>query len=343
MPLAVCRPCAGQARKAPSCVCCLLRTVATAATGTGDEPPELPPVARLSERVTRVLGRNPSPFTLTGTNLYLVGTGPKRILVDAGEGKPGVLQDLISVMKKEGCEQLEQIVITHWHHDHLMGLPELLKHFGPVPVRKFQPREGTARGERGPQTSMGYAFDPKEVLKGVPVQPLSDGEVIQCQGAALEVLFTPGHANDHVSLFLREEHGLFTGDNILGWGTGTFQDLHEYMRSLRRARDTRPQVLYPAHGPLVEQNRAGPWIEMYISHREERIEQVAAAIKSGPSTGLDVEGVAKIVYREQPRVLGTPALFAGACNNSRLVLSYLEKEGRCVQVGGLFLLKASKL
>ncbi len=38
-------------------------------------------VTRLSERVVRIMGLNPGPFTLTGTNTYLIGAGPSRFLL----------------------------------------------------------------------------------------------------------------------------------------------------------------------------------------------------------------------------------------------------------------------
>ncbi|CAK9082233.1 unnamed protein product [Durusdinium trenchii] len=267
-------------------------------------PPELPKVAQMSERVTRVLGRNPSPFALTGTNLYLVGTGEARILVDVGEGKPGVLQDLLQTMEEQGCKRLSQVVITHWHFDHIGGVPELLRHFGNLVVRKFMPKEGTAAGE-----STDF-WDPKELLSRLDVQELVDLEELRCEGATLRVLFTPGHANDHVCLFLEEEQALFTGDNVLGWGTGTFQDLQPYMRSLKRMADQAPEVLYPAHGPgarranhRAERGRpvvagaleSAAWLKMYITHREERIQQVEEELRK--EAGLDLIELVKRVYK----------------------------------------------
>ena len=45
---------------------------------------KLPDVDVWSERVTVARGQNPSPFTGPGTNSYLIGTGPERILLDQG-------------------------------------------------------------------------------------------------------------------------------------------------------------------------------------------------------------------------------------------------------------------
>lgn len=299
-------------------------------------PPELPAVARLSPLVWRILGRNPSAFTLTGTNIYLVGSGSSRVLIDAGEGFPGVLQDVARIMTEQGCTRLSEIVITHWHRDHILGVPELLGRFGPVRVRKFMPAEGTGTGEHGPDFP-GPPFDPIEFLQGISssVVELTDGEIIACEGATLRVMHTPGHANDHVCLMLEEERALFTGDNVLGWGTGTFQDLTHYMASLRRMADEAPEILYPAHGPVVGPGAAGPWMQMYIKHREERIEQVQQALKKA-SKGLSLESVVREVYKDQPHIFPNELLFRGACGNTKLVLRFLVKQGHCVEHQGLF-------
>lgn len=50
-----------------------------------------PEVSVWSKRVTVALGMNPGLFTGPGTNTYLVGNGPRRILVDTGQGKPEYL------------------------------------------------------------------------------------------------------------------------------------------------------------------------------------------------------------------------------------------------------------
>ena len=55
----------------------------------------------------------------------------RRILLDAGdENKPEYIQNLKKVLKEEDVD-LDHIIITHWHHDHIGGVKEVLKHVNP--------------------------------------------------------------------------------------------------------------------------------------------------------------------------------------------------------------------
>ena len=96
----------------------------------------LPNVASWSERVVVALGQNPGMFTGPGTNTYLVGTGPERILLDTGDGRPEYLPVLAQALEHAGDIRIQEIVLTHGHPDHIGGAPSIVENHGPLRVSK---------------------------------------------------------------------------------------------------------------------------------------------------------------------------------------------------------------
>jgi ribonuclease/clavin/mitogillin len=264
----------------------------------------LPDVDVWSERVTVALGQNPSAFTGPGTNTYLVGTGPERILLDPGQGVPGYLPVLERAMERAGVAAIQEIVLTHGHPDHIGGVRAVRERFGKLRVSKFP----------WPEVDAQYA--------DLELKPLADGAVVRTEGATLRGVFTPGHAPDHLCFVLEEEQALFSGDNVLGVGTTVIPnengDLGQYLGSLARLLALAPRRIYPAHGPLIEDGVAK--LREYIAHRHERERQILAALEGGPKRVMEV---VKIIYAAYPE-----ALHAAAAQSTTLPLRKLEREGR---------------
>lgn len=183
---------------------------------------------KVSEVAVRVLGMNPGPHTLQGTNTYLIGSGLKRILVDTGEAETAevyVSQLFDVVFPATGTGALSDIIITHGHMDHQGGIERIIlecrRRGLPIPrVHKHSPQ-----GDSFPLTVHGAA-------------DIVEGQVFATEGATLRALLTPGHCGDHVSFVLQEDRAILSGDCVLGCGTTVFEDLQTYMGSLRRLQDT---------------------------------------------------------------------------------------------------------
>ena len=196
---------------------------------------KLPDFDTWSERVATVLGQNPGPFTGPGTNTYLVGTGKRPLLLDTGIGLD-VYDPLLEqgLAETKGANELQEIVLTHVHQDHIGGVPNVQKRFGELTVSK-------------------HIWPEKDAAYDFPLTYIGDGASIETDGATLRAIHTPGHAKDHLCYYLEEEKALFTGDLVLGAGTTVVPEegggLIDYMASLRRLLDLDLSVIYPAHGP----------------------------------------------------------------------------------------------
>ena len=134
----------------------------------------------------------------------------------------------------------------------------------------------------------------------VPDRVLSDGEVIEGDGWALETIHTPGHFGNHVSFAL--DDACFCGDHVMGWASSLVSppdgDLTDFMASCRRlaARDWR--VFHAGHGaPIDDPASRLAWL---IEHREMREAEILKALKAGPARAYDL---ALRIYTDTPTAL----------------------------------------
>jgi glyoxylase-like metal-dependent hydrolase (beta-lactamase superfamily II) len=287
----------------------------------------LPRVEQLSPRVIRVLGLNPNKYTLQGTNTYLVGTGKRRVLIDTGEAdRPDYLELLHSTLQ-QAKTTISEILITHWHLDHTGGLPGVLGLLEgadtsatvskmPLPPTSYSPQSSTPRPNL-------WLEKLEQVLPDNHTH-LSDGTQIAVEGATLVVMATPGHTPDHMCLWLEEENAVFTGDCVLGQGSARFESLVPYMKSLRRLQALSPSILYPGHGPVVED--AVTVIQQYIVHRDRREAQVLAHMEATGSPCL-LQTFIDHLYPDLH-----PELLSGAQRNILNHLHKLEEEERIRRV-----------
>lgn len=240
-----------------------------------------------------VLADNPSVMSLEGTNTWILRApgSDECVVVD-----PGPLDE--AHLARVARVPVAMTLISHRHFDHTEGGQRFAELTGsPVHAVAAEHRHGGGR-------------------------PLSDGEVIEAAGLRIRVLATPGHTADSVSFVIEDDRSVLTADTILGRGTTVLDDvdgdLGDYLGSLRSylALGDGYTVL-PGHGPELPD--LGTVARGYLAHREERLEQVRAALTV---LGRDASArrVVEHVYADVDR-----SLWGAAEKSVNVQLEYLRR------------------
>jgi glyoxylase-like metal-dependent hydrolase (beta-lactamase superfamily II) len=206
----------------------------------------------VTDTASVLLCDNPGLLTLEGTNTWVLrGQGSdEMVVVDPGPDD----DEHIGLIAQLGMISL--VLISHKHEDHTGGIDKIVERTGAV-VRSVG--SGYLRGLGG---------------------PLADGEVIDAAGLRITVMATPGHTADSVSFLL--DDAVLTADTVLGRGTTVIDkedgSLRDYLDSLRRLRGLGNRAVLPGHGPDLADLEAVS--DMYLAHREERLDQVRDALRT---------------------------------------------------------------
>lgn len=183
----------------------------------------------------------------------------KGVFVDPG-GNP---QDVIDFMEKQGVD-LEWVLLTHGHADHICGLEKL---------RTFA-REGVAVHSLdapmlgSPEQNLS-AFMQERCLSAPPEKELEDGDTIRAGNLAISVIHTPGHTPGSVCFHVREkgEEVLLSGDTLFAQSVGRTDlpggNQGQLLESLRKIAYLPDEMaVYPGHGPestVGSQRRNNPF------------------------------------------------------------------------------------
>ncbi|KAJ1959645.1 Beta-lactamase-like protein 2 [Dipsacomyces acuminosporus] len=279
---------------------------------------KLAAVERVSRSIVRVLGLNPGPFTLQGTNTYIVGRGDRRILIDTGDGEQ---PEYLALLKKSlGSSRIDRIILTHWHADHIGGVSHLLDATDIVTpdCAVYKHRNDATDAQAKVKsllelaTKRGRLFD------------IADTQVFDVDGLQLRALFTPGHTDDHMAFTIAGEQPaegesdggngpmLVTGDLILGQGTTIVGDLQH---GTSKGSDGKEKL------------NSLRVIEGYIQHRNMRERQILGVLAQPPpanAKGWKIEDITSQVYPD----ITDPKIILAAQHNTLLHLRKLLSEGR---------------
>lgn len=185
-------------------------------------------------------------------NVYLID-GDTPTLIDAGT-MPGVA-DVIA----EHVADLDQVILTHQHGDHIGELDAVLDRFA---------ADLYAHGEHPRRTAA-----------------LDDGDTVTIGDDEFEAIHTPGHADDHLSFV--SDDALFSGDvavyNDGAFDNGSFgrtdrrgQSRERLIDSLKRILDRLPDsvaAMYAGHGDPFHTDRAGEAVRTMLKRALTRAER----------------------------------------------------------------------
>lgn len=176
------------------------------------------------------------------TNYYALEIKSGYFLIDCGW--PGMMGDFTAVAKRKGLDlrEIKYILVTHFHMDHA-GLAQDVKNLG----AKLIVMEGQEKfiAPMADQIKKDVPYTPIRLDDNLPLKFSESRAFLAKLGLDGEILPTPGHSNDHVTLIL-DNGSAFTGD--LPPRFMITDDQIELRASWDKIYQHKIMHLYPGHG-----------------------------------------------------------------------------------------------
>jgi glyoxylase-like metal-dependent hydrolase (beta-lactamase superfamily II) len=263
-----------------------------------------------------------TPFAVGRVNCYLIEDEPLT-LVDTGPNSGMSLDELTKMLNQRGhsIDDLELIVITHQHLDHI-GLVEILvEHSGAEVAAIGAAAERLAAFEEDSELEDEFAVEvmlrngiPKDVTvalqsvsrsyrswgsHAIVTRPLEDGGEIVLRDRRLQVLHRPGHSPSDTLFWDEDRKLLLVGDHLLSHissnplisrpldgSTRRTQALVTYIESMKKTREMPAEILLAGHGEPITDHVS--LIDSRLASHERRKEKIYGLIAERTQTGHEL-------------------------------------------------------
>jgi glyoxylase-like metal-dependent hydrolase (beta-lactamase superfamily II) len=252
----------------------------------------------------------PIPIPLKTVNTYLCQTHDGWVIIDTGLDTPSARETWMNAFRENNIDftnEVRQIVITHYHPDHI-GLAGWLHQITGAEV--LISSEGKRASEKvwlnhrqNAETISSFFMihgmplhDGNEIkthmedfmkyLSPLPdMSEIEEGYLLELKGGTYRAIHTRGHCDGHF-VFYDENFGfLIGGDQILDkispnislWPTFDPNPLQSFIDSLQALKPLPIHRIFPGHGPIITQ--AQMRIEQLLQHHHERLEEIVSYLK----------------------------------------------------------------
>ena len=243
-----------------------------------------------------VLAPNPGPMTHWGTNTYILGEG-RVAIVDPG---PEDTTHLQALMVATSGETITHILVTHAHADHSPLARKLADATG-APVIGFGPPHAGRNATMTRLATEGLAGGGEGVDREFhPDVTVGDGDRIEGDGWAVDVLHTPGHFAGHLAFAFAE--GVISGDHVMDWSSSLVSppdgDIAAFMATCTKLRDLKAARLFTGHGRSIED--PADRLNWLIEHRRARETAIRNTLSRKPQY---ISKITARVYTDIPSAM----------------------------------------